>query len=153
MKLRSLAASATAIVTGVLGLCLVDAGPAAAATGSWRAYHDTNPIKSSTAKWVCGATSPITDSVSAQPCVIRSANGYSVQAAAIVHNRGASNWGAYASVELWKNYTRLNTWDCAASAVGARSWSVCFGQTQTDYAEVFASADLNGSALGATPPV
>jgi hypothetical protein len=55
-------------VTALLGLGVAVADPAAAATGSWRAYGTTNPIKSSADFWDCGPTGEFDSDVYAGVC-------------------------------------------------------------------------------------
>jgi hypothetical protein len=143
-------AGLTAVVMAVLGLSLVTAGPAAAATGSWQAYGNTNPITSSASRWVCGPSKPVEVNVVAQACVIRSPSGTSVQAAVIVRNNRSSLYSVEAAVEMWDWLLvyQLNVWECSRSGVGAHSWSVCFGRTFTWGNPVFVgAAGANGVLL------
>jgi hypothetical protein len=85
-------AGLTAAITAALGLSLATAGPAAAtesgtrtqglavaeASGTWRAYGNTNPITSSTSTWKCGSSTTVATNVIAQVCAIRSSSGSSV---------------------------------------------------------------------------
>jgi hypothetical protein len=83
---RRVLAGLVTIVTVVLGLSLAVAGPAAAATGAWKAYGNTNPITSSDSRWKCGSSEDVGVSMVAQVCVIRAPSGASVQSAVIVRN-------------------------------------------------------------------
>jgi hypothetical protein len=138
-RVTRMVAGLAAVVTAVLGLSLVAAGPAAAATGSWRAYGNTNPITSSTSHWQCGFTKTVTTNVVAQACAIRSSNGFGVQAAVIVRNNRSSLYAVEAAVELtdWETTNSLGRWECSRSGVGANSWSVCFGQTLSYASRVY----------------
>jgi len=121
-----------AVITVLLGLAVVTAAPASAATGSWKAYGDTNPITSSPHTWVCAASRTIATNVLAQVCVIRSSSGGSVQGAVIVRNNRSSAFSTTASVDLWtENKGQIAWWECPSSGVGATSWSVCFGRSQS----------------------
>jgi hypothetical protein len=151
VNVKRAVAGLTAVVTAVLGLSLVTAGPAAAATGVWRAYGNTNPITSSPSTWRCGVTTPLDTNVSAQPCAIRASGGLAVQVAVIVRNSRSSLYAVEAAVELW-DYTAneiRGRWVCARSGVGAHSWSVCFGTTVPyEYPVVVGAAGANGTQLG-----
>ena len=133
MKLRKLAASALAVATAVFGVSVITASPAAAAAGSWRAYGETNPIKSSSSTWRCAATRSLGSDIYAQACAVRAGGaGYAVQAAVIVRNsRAIGTYNAEAAITLVdaEFHTGLGRWECPRSGVGADSWSVCFGQT------------------------
>jgi hypothetical protein len=126
-----MAAGLTAGVTAVLGVSLATAGPAAADTGSWTAYGNTNPITSSSSKWKCGATKEVDTNVGAQACAIRSASGRSVQGAVIVRNDRSSLYGMEVAFEFRTSQAGLllGRWECSRSGVAAHSWSVCYGAT------------------------
>ena len=131
-----------AIITALLSLGLVTAGTASAATGSWKAYGNTNPITSSPHTWVCASSQAVTTNVVAQVCVIRSSGGGSAQGAVIVRNNRAGLYSTTARVDLWTaDRGQIGIWDCPSSGVGANSWSVCFGRSQsvpsTDLANSF----------------
>jgi hypothetical protein len=152
MKLKRLAASAVAVVTGVLGLGLAAAGPAAAATGTWRAYGNTNPISSSTSFWSCGITTTVTTNVLAQVYVIRAVGSRFLQAAVIVRNNRSSLYAVEAAADLETITAFVNRWECPRSGVGANSWSVCFGQTLNFPDDVVRSrGGANGVDLGYSP--
>ncbi|WP_330272485.1 hypothetical protein OG205_37055 [Lentzea sp. NBC_00516] len=120
-----------AVITALLGLILVTAGPASAATGSWQAYGNTNPITSSPHKWVCASSKAIATDVLARVCVIRTASGGSAQGAVIVRNNRSSAFSTTARVDLWTaEHGQFDWWYCTSSGVGANSWSVCFGRSQ-----------------------
>jgi hypothetical protein len=149
--IRRVLAGLVTIVTVVLGLSLVVAGPAAAddLPGVWKAYGNTNPITSSSSTWRCAPTVALASNVGAQVCAIRSSGGY-VQAAAIVRNNRSSLFATSASTGLSNangDYLGL-TWKCSKSGVAKNSWSVCFGGTIKRWdavsAEASASSYLDG---------
>ena len=156
MKLKRLAASAVAVVTAVLGLGLATAGPAAADTGAWHAYGNTNPITSSDAKWACARTRPVTTDVSAQVCAVRSRQGRgdSVQTAVIVRNDRSSLYAVEAAADMPSGLGgNVGRWECAWSGVAANSWSVCFGATKEVLypIPVQAHGGANSVDLGTSP--
>lgn len=128
MKLKQLA---TAIgVTALLGLAVSVADPAAAATGSWRAYGTVNPITSSADYWACGPTDEFDTDVYAQACAVRSSSdNRKVRMAIIVKNNRPSLYGAEAAAVLRDDDSaNLGRWECGRSGVGANGTrSVCFG--------------------------
>lgn len=140
-------AALPALLTAFLGVGLVTAGPADAASGgSWRAYGNTNPITSSSSTWTCGATTAPFSGIKAQVCAVRSASGSGVQGAVIVRNNRSSLFRAGADVTVHKSSgTSLGTWVCSSSGVAANSWSVCFGSTFTYTGGVYASGHLTGA--------
>ncbi|GGM84675.1 hypothetical protein GCM10011609_21050 [Lentzea pudingi] len=141
-------------VLALLGLSLVTAGSASAATGSWKAYGNTNPITSSPHTWKCDASKVISTNVLAQVCVIRSENGKLVQGAVIVRNNTNALFSTSASVTVWnKQPVVLGEWDCASSGVATKSWSVCFGQSFPFNPKADATGYAKGVYLGDTPDV
>lgn len=166
MRVTRTGAGSLVAITAVLGLSLATAGPAAATdagpaavtdAGTWRAYGNTNPITSSPATWRCAGSKTIGASVLAQVCAIRSSTGGSVQAAVIVRNNRSSLYSARADVHLYavNPATRLGSWECASSGVGANSWSVCFGETlsKPSSVKVNSAGLLNNVGLGQSPNV
>ena len=153
MRVTRVIAGLAAIITGVLGLSLATAGPAAATeAGSWRAYGNINPITSSPATWKCAATQPIGTNVGAQVCAIRSLGGGAVQAAVIVRNNRSSLYSVTAAMDLYNSSgTYLGDWLCPSSGVGANSWSVCFGRTLAMSSLVNSEGFANGTYLGISP--
>ena len=134
-----------AVITALLGLTLVTAGPASASAGSWKAYGNTNPITSSPHRWACAGSKAIATDVVAQVCAIRSSGGGSAQGAVIVRNNRSGLFSTTAMVDLWTQARgQLGIWECPSSGVGANSWSVCFGRSQsvpsTDLANSFGTA-------------
>ncbi|MFH8617475.1 hypothetical protein ACH4E8_20690 [Streptomyces sp. NPDC017979] len=157
MKFKKTAVTLSAFAMAV-GATVATAGPVAAAeTGTWRAYGNTNPITSSSSKWACARTVQVTTGVAAQVCAIRSAHGTgsSVQAAVIVRNDRSGLYRAEATATLWRSVAtvRLGTWNCSLSGVAADSWSVCFGRTLTNSNSVDATGSLNTKLLGNSPSV
>jgi hypothetical protein len=150
MKKLAALAMTGAIVGGSL---LVTTTPAAAATGSWRAYGNTNPITSSSSTWHCAGTKTIATSVGAQVCAIRSSGGGSVQGAVIVRNNRSSLYSVQAAMDLYNSSGKLGAWECSSSGVGANSWSVCFGQTISQSGSVDSVGIANGVSLGVSPKV
>jgi hypothetical protein len=161
MKIGKLAASMVAVVAVVLGLGLTTVSTAAAADslpGRWVAYGTKNPISTSTSEWRCGTTWPVTASgdVVAQVCVIATPDFERGQGAVIVRNNRSSLYGAEAAVDLSKNVGGheqfWDRWECPRSGVGAKSWSVCFGDTRVlPLFEVRARGGVNGVDLGVSP--
>ncbi|MER7576982.1 hypothetical protein [Streptomyces sp. NPDC126514] len=161
---RRTGAGSLLAITAVLGLSLATAGPAtgtetgpAADAGTWRAYGNTNPITSSSAKWACAGSKTVATSVIAQVCAIRSATGGSVQAAVIVRNNGASLYSTSAYVELYNATPSsfLGGWECTSSGIGPKSWSVCFGKTLSKPSSVKVDAPgwIKGTYLGWSPSI
>ncbi|MBM2619435.1 hypothetical protein JIG36_28165 [Actinoplanes sp. LDG1-06] len=153
MKLKKLAASITAVATGVLGLTLLTAGPAAAATGNWRPYGNTNPITSSPSTWLCASTKTVTTDILAQVCVIRTPypDTSNVQGAVIVRNNRSSLFSVQAAVDLSnQGGPFIDRWTCRSSGVAAHSWSVCFGATIPNAFRTQARGGANGVDLGVT---
>jgi hypothetical protein len=152
MCVTRVVAGLTAVATAVLGLNLVTAGPAAAATyvGTWRAYGNTSPIHGPS-QWACGVTGNIEPdgSVIGQVCVIRTADRTGVQVAVIVRNNRNGLYGVNAAARMWDyDYGEpMDRWECARSGVAPHSWSVCFGQTIRFQYLVWASGGANGQAL------
>ena len=126
-------AKRTIAVTAVLlGLTVMTVSPASAAAGNWKAYGNTNPITSSPHTWVCAGSKAVTTNVVAQVCAIRSASGGSAQGAVIVRNNQSGLFSATALVDLWSaGRGQMGIWECPSSGVGANSWSVCFGRSQS----------------------
>ncbi|MFI7117012.1 hypothetical protein [Amycolatopsis sp. NPDC049868] len=151
---RRVLAGSTAIIAAVLGLGLATAGPAAAASGTWRAYGNTNPITSSSSDWTCGTTVTVSSSVVAQTCIVVSPNRASMQGAVIVRNNRSSLFMANAYVSLFRpsGSQVLDTWKCPESGVGANSWSVCFGQTVLYPGSTYAKGTVNYRELPDSPP-
>ncbi|MGW6776196.1 hypothetical protein ACWGBX_38060 [Streptomyces sp. NPDC055037] len=155
-RVTRMVAGSTAALTAVVGLSLATAGSAAAAeSGSWRPYGNTNPITSSTSLWRCARTVHIESDVLAQVCAVRASNGNGngVQEAVIVRNERSSSYRATAAMDLANSSGYLNEWTCSSSGVGAKSWSVCFGRTITHAAPVNSAGAINGVSLGISPSV
>ncbi|MFI5531799.1 hypothetical protein ACIA8O_25030 [Kitasatospora sp. NPDC051853] len=154
MRFARTAAAPMTVAAAALGLGLVSAGPAAAAdSGSWRAYGNTNPITSSSSTWHCAGSKTIATDVLAQVCAIRSAGGGAVQAAVIVRNNRSSLFSVQAAMDLYNSSASLGSWVCSSSGVGANSWSVCFGKTLSQTAAVDSVGAANGVNLGLSPKV
>lgn len=155
MRITRMAVGLTATITGMLAIGMATAEPAAAAeSGSWRAYGNTNPITSSSSTWHCATTETIATNVSAQVCAIRSADGGSVQGAVIVRNNRSSLYSVAADMDLYtSSAVDRGLWECATSGVGANSWSVCFGQTLTESRPVNSAGAANSVGLGLSPYV
>ncbi|WP_410567643.1 hypothetical protein [Amycolatopsis sp. cmx-4-61] len=149
---RTAFAGLTTIAAG-LGLALTTTGTAAAAeTGSWHAYGNTNPITSSSATWHCAGSKTVATSVVAQVCAIRSAGGGAVQGAVIVRNNRSALFSVSASMDLYTSSgAGLGVWTCASSGVAANSWSVCFGRTLAQSSPVNSMGDAKGVDLGTSP--
>jgi hypothetical protein len=151
---RRVLAGLTTIAAG-LGLTLATAGSASAAvaaSGSWHAYGNTNPITSSSATWHCAGSKALATSVVAQVCAIRSAGGGAVQGAVIVRNNRAALYSVDAAMDLFTSSgTDLGIWECASSGVAANSWSVCFGRTLTQSRAVNSVGAAKGVDLGTSP--
>ncbi|MGC7099166.1 hypothetical protein ACPZ19_31210 [Amycolatopsis lurida] len=148
------ALAGTATVAAVLGMSLAVASPASAATGSWKAYGNTNPITSSSSTWKCAGSESIASNVVAQVCAIRSPGGGSVQGAVIVRNNRSNLYSVSAGMDLQTSSgVNLGTWVCSSSGVGANSWSVCFGKTLAQSNKVDSVGIANGVSLGVSPLV
>ena len=147
MRLKRLAISTVAVITGAAGLSLATANPAAAA-GVWKPYS-TNPIGSG---WACGATDSPASSVYAQACLIESPDGNYRQTAVIVNNRRSSAFSARAELNLLDNdYDLLQLERCTSSGVAANSISVCFGQTRRHTSGALNRATVNDYELPDSP--
>lgn len=145
--------ASVAVIAAFLGLSLATAGTAAAATGTWRAYGNTNPITSSSSTWECASSRTIATNVVAQVCVIRSPGGDHVQGAVIVRNNRSSLYAMTAAVDLRINPPDVvvDVWNCPRSGVGANSWSVCFGGSREYRVWARSFASVNGTHnLGGT---
>ncbi|QKV78396.1 hypothetical protein [Amycolatopsis sp. Hca4] len=151
---RKALAGLTTIAAG-LGLALATTGTAAAAdSGSWHAYGNTNPITSSPATWHCAGSKAIATNVLAQVCAIRSVGGGAVQGAVIVRNNQSGLFSVSARMDLYTSAgTGLGIWTCASSGVAANSWSVCFGQTLAQSGAVNSMGIAKGVNLGTSPNV
>jgi hypothetical protein len=152
-RVTRMLAGLTAVVTAVVGLSLVTASPATAATGAWTPYGNTNPISSSNSTWGCARSKALTTNVVAQVCAIRAPGGDAVQAAVIVRNSRSSLYSVSATADLWDEFGELDTWECGSSGVGANSWSVCFGRTVADSLLVNSQGSANGVDLGLSSTV
>lgn len=153
MRVARMITGATTVVA-TLGLTLAITGPAAAAeSGSWRAYGNTNPITSSASTWRCASTKALATSVSAQVCAVRSSGGGAVQGAVIVRNNRSSLYSVQAAMDLYNSSGQLGSWICSSSGVAANSWSVCFGRTISQSSSVDSVGSANGVDLGLSPKV
>lgn len=149
---RRVFAGLATIVTVVLGLSLAVAGSAAADTGVWRAYGNTNPITSSDSRWWCESTVTVASNVGAQICAIRSASGSSVQGAVIVRNNRSSLFKTDASMALFSRSGPLGrNYMCYRSGVAANSWSVCYGKTLARRGGTMVQGHAHDEWLGNTP--
>jgi hypothetical protein len=157
MRVTRVVTRLTAVITAVLGLTLVTAGAAAAATesvGVWHPYGNTNPITSSSSTWRCDTSTTVDTNVLAQVCAIRTPDGSFVQAAVIVRNNRSSLYAADAGMDLLTSGgTLMGDWGCPLSGVGAHSWSVCFGETLPTNSLVYARGIVNIQVLGISPNV
>jgi hypothetical protein len=155
MRVTRVIAGLTAAVTVVLGLGLATADPAAAATsGFWHAYGNTNPISSSSSTWGCRSTYTDSSGVGAQVCTVRSSNREGVQAAVIVRNNRSTSFDAEAGMSMFSAVTgkEVNVgWTCAPSGVAPHSWSVCFGSTFTWLSTVYTNGSMDSVFLGSSP--
>jgi hypothetical protein len=111
--------------TGALAL------QATAATAGWTPYGNTNPITSSSSSWRCRSTYPVTNTVGAQVCTVRSPAG-KVRGAVIVRNNNSYLYSVRASMTVYYEDEGFRgdfrgSWSCESSGVGANSWAVCFG--------------------------
>jgi hypothetical protein len=156
MRVSRLVAGLAATVTAVLGLSLVTAGPAAAASGVWHAYGNTNPITTSSSVWACGPTSTVESNVLAQLCAVMTPDGEYFQSAVVVRNNRSSLYGVEVAAVL-ADYIYENVMDnssCARSGVAANSWSVCYGKTVAHYGVVYVKqGGANGQPLQPSAPV
>jgi hypothetical protein len=145
-KLPALAMTG-AIVAGSL---LSTATPAAAATGRWGGYGNTNPITSSSSSWSCNETRALATSVGAQICAVKAPKGSWFQAAVIVRNNQPSRFYVSADMTMRSLVDGVRgTWTCPSEPVAAKTWSVCFGETLDEYSNtVFVSGHANGRDLG-----
>jgi hypothetical protein len=142
------------VLLSVIATLTLSVGVAAAESGSWRAYGNTNPITSSPSTWHCAGTQPVATNVGAQVCAIRSSGGGAVQAAVIVRNNRSSLYSLPAGMDLFTSSgVKLGEWVCPSSGVGANSWSVCFGRTLTEGSPVDSAGNANGVILGISPLV
>ena len=153
MRVPRMVAGLTAAIAAVAGLNLATAAPAAADTGTWRPYGNTNPITSSSSRWACATTKTYADFVYAQVCAIRAQDAVSVQPAVIVRNDRYSSFSADAWADLRIGGVPVGSYHCSTSGVGPRSWSVCFGATQTYDVSVKAIGSVNNLYLGESPNV
>jgi hypothetical protein len=98
-----------------------------AATAGWVPYGNTNPITSSNSSWRCQSTQPVTDTVKAQACTVRSPEGR-VRGAVIVRNNNSYLYSVRANMTVFYEDGRFRgDYSCSSSGVGANSWAVCFG--------------------------
>lgn len=141
-----------AVIAAFLGMSVVTASPAAAATGAWLNYRNTNPITVSESIWRCGTTEEIASDVVAQVCAIRSPSGASKQGAVIVRNNRSTTFVSTADVQLWDTAQDLvGDWNCAQANLTAHSWVVCFGKTLATRAVVQAGGTAYYSGLSNSP--
>lgn len=107
--------------TGALAL------QATAATAGWVPYGNTNPITSSSSSWRCQTTQPVTGTVGAQVCTVRSRENR-VRGAIIVRNNNSYLYSVRANMTVnYEDGRFRGSSSCESSGVGANSWSVCFG--------------------------
>jgi hypothetical protein len=142
------------VITAVIGLSLVTAGPAAAAAGVWVADGSTNPITSSASTWKCTATQSIGNGVGAQGCMVRAPGGKAIQGAVIVLNTRSTLYPVAAAMELKRYIGRqsLGRWECASAQLD-HGWSVCFGHgVSYEFTALVTSSGANGVELGSSPP-
>lgn len=135
-----------AVIAAFLGLSLATAGTAAADTGYWRPYGNTNPITSSSSTWKCGSSLTFTTNVVAQTCAIKTADGSGAQAAVIVRNNRSTTYIVSAATYLRSSHDGvLGYWRCPSSGVAANTWSVCFGVTLgiSTYEQVLSTGSVN----------
>ncbi|MBQ1073356.1 hypothetical protein KBX06_09300 [Micromonospora sp. C31] len=72
-----------------------------------------------------------------------------MQAAVIVRNNRSSLYSLAAVMNMTNVYRESQgEWVCPLSAVGANSWSVCFGRTFTYGAQVASGGSANAVGLG-----
>jgi hypothetical protein len=148
MSFQKLAVSAVACATAVVGLNLVVAGPAAAATGVWRAYT-SNPVGSGTSSWHCGAYRTVVANVSARVCGIKTADGTAVQTAVVVNNDRANLYSVAAAADLTTpDAGFVDRWSCASS--GVAFYAVCFGATRK---QLLYPVEVRGGANGVNLPM
>jgi hypothetical protein len=152
MKYPKMVASAVLVISSVLGLGLIGAGSAGAATGRWVAYGKTSPFDVGTSTWHCGQTSTVASKVLAQVCVVRSADEHYAQSAVIVRNNNTYLVGVTAQSDLSRGDEFVDRWSCANSGVAANTWSVCFGATGNYWAYwIQARGDANLVSLPPSP--
>jgi hypothetical protein len=156
MRLKTLAAAATAVITAALGLSVLTAGPATASTaaaaeaGVWRSY-ESNPIGS---RWYClNTATSIGADISGRPCIIHSTNGQSAQGAVVILNNRSTVVPVEAAVNVYDLNGKYREWHCSRSGVGRSSWSVCFGETFPYRPYVFTHGGANGYDLGTSPAI
>jgi hypothetical protein len=139
-------------VAGALALGLTSTLQATAATGSWTAYGNSNPITSSTSTWKCNGSVTVTTDVISQVCTIRSANKTRVQGAIIVRNNKSTSYNTTANMSVYyEGGTKRGDWTCTSSGVAANSWSVCFGlQLDPQSLRHYTSGDANNKWLAYT---
>lgn len=163
MRATQVVAGLATVVTAVLGLSFATAGSAAADTGAWHAFGNTNPITSSPSTWRCTPSVPVDTTadgdptgpgVIAQVCAIRSSDGGSVQGAVIVRNNRSNTFPASALVQVTSEngQTMVGDWSCAESGVAANSWSVCFGATSAKSFLVVSNGFANSTFLNTSSP-
>jgi hypothetical protein len=157
MRLKTLAAAATAVITAALGQSVITASPAAAAeveVGTWRSYA-SNPINAGNSTWRCGTPKSIGADISGRPCIISTADGQSVQGAVVILNNRSTVVPVEAAVVVYDAAPlvtgKLGEWHCGRSGVGGSSWSVCFGDTFYYPDRVFTHGGANGHDLGISP--
>jgi hypothetical protein len=142
-----------AIITALLGLGLLTAGPASAEPeiGTWVPYGNKNPITTSSSHWRCASSVEVSTSVAAQVCSIRSRDGLLVQSAVIVRNNRSGLFSTTASMSAWNplNDEMFYQWNCPSSGVGANSWSVCFSDSFIR-GELYSKGYAKGQYLGRT---
>jgi hypothetical protein len=145
------AAAAATVASVALGLSLATATPAAAASGQWVRYGNTNPITSSPSTWRCNSSETIATNMVAQVCAVRSANETGVQGAVIVRNNASYGQGARAQVYLGNGTSAIGNWNCDWGSVWSNSWSVCFGPTLNRTSDHHAWGYANDNYLGDSP--
>ncbi|WP_250009224.1 hypothetical protein [Actinoplanes sp. M2I2] len=180
MRIKASSAAAAVIITATLGLSVMTASPAAAAetvrgnwptageadpmgfgksaaadpeVGTWRSYA-TNPINAGSSTWRCGDAKGIGTDISGRPCIIRTADRESVQGAVVILNNRSSIVPVEAAVVVraaaYEPF-ELGEWHCSRSGVGARSWSVCFGETFSFSDKADTQGGANGKDLLYSP--
>jgi hypothetical protein len=156
MRLKTLAAAATAVITTALGLSVLTAGPATASTaaavypGVWRSYQ-SNPIGP---RWYCRNTATsIGADISGRPCIIHSADGQYVQGAVVILNNRSTVVPVEAAVNVYDDLGKYGEWHCGRSGVGGSSWSVCFGNTFRYTGFDYTHGGANGTDLGTSPAI
>jgi hypothetical protein len=128
---------------------------ATAAAAGWKPYGNTNPITSSSSRWVCGKTIAVTtdEKVVSQVCTVRNPSGEYVQGAVIVRNNRTSLFSTTASMSVhYANDYTYGSWSCSSSGVAANSWSVCFGTTfPSSYYSYYTKGYANNVVLPRSP--